>query len=180
MKAFSSFFFSFSFFLHLDPPLVRSVSDIRDKAQVWGQRFCFQVGALKKEKSFVAWQAFCLLREGVKEISRKLGGLPAVRTQLEGGSRAPHPGKFLTADSPLGNPFTKIPASTLHPTFSLRMVFSAQSPGESALMEQVVTILVDQSPSEAAPVLNAPSPPQGQGHSLQEPPQGHGTIVPHL
>lgn len=131
----------------------------------------------------MAWQAFCLLIEGVKEISRKLGGLPAVRTQLQGGScppPPPHPGKFLTADSPLGNPFTKIPASTLHPTFSLRMVFSAQSPGESALMEQVVTILVDQSPSEAAPVLNATSPPQGQGHSLQEPPQGHGTIMPHL
>ena len=60
------------------------------------------------------------------------------------------------------------------------MVFSAQSPGESALMKQVVTILVDYSPSEAAPMVNTPSPPQDQGHGLQEPPQSHGTIVPYL
>ena len=34
------------------------------------------------------------------------------------------------------------------------MVFSAQSPGEAALMKQVVTILVDYSPSEAAPMVS--------------------------
>lgn len=31
------------------------------------------------------------------------------------------------------------------------------------------TILVDYSPSEAASMLNAPSPPEDQGHGLQEP-----------
>ena len=184
MKAFSSFFFFFPFFLfsytliHL-LSILFPISEIKHRSGV--RDFVFKLELKKKEKkSFVAWQAFCLLREGVKEISRKLSGLPAMRTQLQGVLGPPHP-RFLTADSPLGNPFTKIPASTLHPTtFSFSMVFSAQSPGKSALMKQVVTILVDYSPSEAAPVVNAPSPPQDQGHGLQESPQSHGTIVPYL
>lgn len=36
-------------------------------------------------------------------------------------------------------------------------------------MKQVVTIFADYSPSEAASMLNAPSPPEDQGHGLQEP-----------
>ena len=96
LKAFSSFvFFFFPFFLfsytliHL-LSILFLISEIKHRSGV--RDFVFKLELKKKEKkSFVAWQAFCLLREGVKEISRKLSGLPAMRTQLQGGSWAPPP-----------------------------------------------------------------------------------------